>query len=79
MSESLSFTHEVPVRVEDFVDCQHSRATFARRAMGAKDAARFDDELNALLSPFAKDGVLYYEMRSDLVLGRPRRSPTAMA
>ena len=55
--------------VDDFIECQHSRATFTAQQLGAQ-AARFDDELRELLAPHAHSGRLRYRVRSTLVHGR---------
>jgi SAM-dependent methyltransferase len=60
--------------VEDFVASQHSRATWGRQAMGQALAAKFDAELDALMRPFAIDGVLTLELESELTWGAPRAS-----
>jgi SAM-dependent methyltransferase len=61
--------------VEDFILGQHSRATWSRAAMGDALAAEFDRELDALMRPFAVDGILALEMVSHLTWGAPRRTP----
>ncbi|HEX5377185.1 MAG TPA: class I SAM-dependent methyltransferase [Phenylobacterium sp.] len=71
------FEHRFDQSVEDFIAGQHSRATWSRAAMGPELAAEFDRELDALVRPFATDGVLTLEIVSDLTWGAPRRSPRA--
>ncbi len=61
--------------VEDFITGQHSRATWSRQAMGEALASEFDQELDALMRPFATDGMLELEMASELTWGVPRSSP----
>ena len=70
--ETFAFTHRQGL--QDFIAGQHSRATWARAAMGAEAAAEFDRDLERLLLPFVVDGVLELELQSHLTWGAPRRS-----
>jgi SAM-dependent methyltransferase len=56
----------------DFIEGQHSRATWARAIMGADLADEFDRDLAGRLSPWAPDGVLSFDLQTDVVWGRPR-------
>ncbi len=60
--------------VEDFIACQHARASWARMRMGDALVAEFDRELDALLRPWAQDGILTLPMVSELTWGVPRRA-----
>ena len=71
--ERFAFTFRQSV--EDFIACQHSRATWARVAMGQALADEFDRDLEALMRPHARDGMLELELVSELVWGTPRASP----
>lgn len=71
--ERFAFTFRQSV--EDFIACQHSRATWARVAMGQALADEFDRELEALMRPHAREGMLELELVSELVWGVPRASP----
>jgi SAM-dependent methyltransferase len=62
-------------RLEDFITGEHSRATWARAAMGEALAAEFDSDLKALLAPYARDGVLEIDLASELTWGAPRTMP----
>lgn len=63
--------------IEDFITCQHSRDTFAPARLGSR-LALFDQELRALLAPYAdKGGALSYSVQSTLVWGTIRREPGA--
>jgi len=68
-----SFVEDFRQRVEHFIACQHSTATFARAKMGADLAAEFDTELDETLRPLSQDGWLAFKVRSNLTWGRPRR------
>jgi hypothetical protein len=71
--ERFAFTFRQSV--EDFIACQHSRATWSRAAMGEALASEFDAKLEALMRPFAPDGLLELNMVSELTWGAPRRAP----
>jgi SAM-dependent methyltransferase len=62
-------------RVDDFVAGNHARMNWNRRMMGAEVVAEFDAALDALMRPFATDGVLTLEAASELVWGAPRAAP----
>lgn len=69
------FAHTVHQGVEDFITCQHSRATWSREAMGEALAARFDQELDDLVRSFAAGGRLTLSLETELTWGAPRFSP----
>jgi SAM-dependent methyltransferase len=71
--ESFAFTFEQSV--EDFVTCQHSRATWSREAMGEALAAAFDEEMDRLVRPYATAGRLSLALETELTWGTPRSSP----
>lgn len=64
-----SFTQSFSQPVADFVACQHSRDTFAPSRLGER-AGQFDAELTEILEPFASDGMLSFEVRTELSWGR---------
>ncbi len=68
----FSFSFAQPLA--DFVAGQHSRATWSRAIMGADLAAEFDRDLEQRLRPWAPEGVLTFDLTSELVWGTPRRS-----
>ena len=61
--------------VPELIECQHSRSTWARSAMGDAMAARFDDELRQLLLPYARGGVLSFDVETRVLWGRARAHP----
>ncbi len=73
--EHFAFTFRQSV--EDFITCQHSRATWSRRAMGEALAAEFDAELDSLVRPFATNGALSLDLVSELTWGSPRKTARA--
>jgi ubiquinone/menaquinone biosynthesis C-methylase UbiE len=68
------FSYVFQQSIADFIECQHSRATWARSAMGEALASAFDADLAEMLRPHASDGLVRYELSSTLVWGRPRRT-----
>jgi SAM-dependent methyltransferase len=70
-----TFRHVFGQSVEDFVVCQHSRATWSRAAMGEALAAAFDRDLDALMRPHSSGGMLELEIVSELTWGAPRATP----
>jgi len=70
-----TFRHAFRQGVEDFIVCQHSRATWSRAAMGEALFAEFDSDLDRLMRPFSIDGMLELEIVSELTWGAPRSSP----
>jgi len=65
------FTVAVEQSLEDFIECQHSRASWARLAMGHERSQRFDAELALLLTPHLRSGALHFQVRTTLTWGRP--------
>lgn len=63
--------------VEEYVLCQHSRATLSLETLGPELQARLDAELRRILAPHAAEGRLRYAVRSRLEWGRPLEVPTA--
>lgn len=69
-------TDPTPVRqrLEDYIACQHSRATFTHEAMGPELAVAFDADLRGVLSAHADDsGWIRYSTRTRIEWGIPRR------
>lgn len=59
-------------RLEDYIACQHSRASFAPGVMGAALAAEFDAALAETLAPHADAGWIRFDRRTRMEWGRPR-------
>jgi SAM-dependent methyltransferase len=57
--------------VEDYLACQHSRATWSIDFMGAEMSAEFDSRLRALLAPHARNGALNYVVQTRVEWGLP--------
>ena len=60
--------------LRSFVECQHSRATWARSWLGSLSTG-FDADLTERLAPYALDGKISYEVRTTLTWGKPRAEP----
>jgi SAM-dependent methyltransferase len=71
------FAHTHRQSLADYIDGQHSSATWSRAAMGAALSAEFDRQWTALLAPFAPDGWLELRYVSTLTWGAPRRTPAS--
>ena len=67
---SETFTASAVQSVEDLIEAEHSRATWARTRMGAR-AYEFDADLRAVLAPYANDGRVEFGVQSSLKWGRP--------
>ena len=64
---------EVTQPIDELIECQHSRATFAREAMGDELSRRFDAELREVLLPHAdRSGTVRFRVRTEVTSGRLR-------
>ena len=63
--------------VESFIACSHSRVSWNRPAMGQALLDAFDADLDALMRPFATEGMLEVAVVTDLTWGAPRATPCA--
>ena len=61
--------------LEDFITCQHSRATTSRVMLGEALAAEYDAQLRELMRPFVEDGLLALTIEAELTWGRPLAAP----
>jgi SAM-dependent methyltransferase len=61
--------------IDDYLRCQHSRATWSEDFMGEAMTEEFDTKMRALLAPHAVSGMLRYEVRSRLEWGKPLKVP----
>jgi hypothetical protein len=57
--------------IDEYVDGQHATSGLARGRMGAGSARAFDDEVRALVTPYAKDGVLELAADAEVDWGTP--------
>ncbi len=58
--------------VEDYIAGQHARSTLSLDTMTAEQATQFDREMQALLFPFAQDGLLTYSVTGGITWGKPQ-------
>ncbi len=61
-------------KLDEFIESQHSRATWSRSAMGDSMADEFDRNLRELLMPFSKNGFIDLRISTRLTWGSPRKS-----
>jgi hypothetical protein len=66
----MTFTQSI----DDYLRCQHSRATWSQQHMGESLAREFDDRMTELLSRHAYDGMLTYAVQTRIEWGRPLTS-----
>lgn len=69
--EEAFMSEPIQQRVEDFIACQHSRATFAPARLGAR-VNEFDRQLAGVLEPHAVAGVVTFTIQSRIVWGTIR-------
>ncbi len=62
-----SFTQSV----DDYIELQHSRQSFARNRMGGQRAREFDDQLREIVERHARDGRLTYDFSVSLAFLQP--------
>ncbi len=69
-------TAPAPVRqtVDDYVACQHSRATFTHEVMGPELADAFDAALRGVVEEYADSGSITYLCRTRIEWGLCRRA-----
>jgi len=65
---------QVSQSIEDFLRCEHSRATWSEDVLGENGSQHFDAELKRILAPFATNGVLRYAVQTRIEWGRIRSS-----
>ena len=58
--------------VEDYIAAQHARSILSLDTMTARQAREFDTEMQALLLPFAPDGLLSFSVVGGIRWGKPR-------
>ena len=58
--------------VADYIAAQHARSTLSLDTMTAEQATQFDMEMQALLLPFAQDGLLTFSVVGGIRWGKPK-------
>ena len=57
--------------VNRYVEMFHARNGFSRQRMDAQAAAAFDAAVRELVTPFAAEGVLTFDVKTDIIWGQP--------
>jgi len=60
---------EVRQSIDDFLRCEHSRATWSEEVLGEQDSRDFDLQMRRILTPHVKNGVLTYSMQTRIEWG----------
>src|SRR5258708_2063363 len=58
--------------VADYIAAQHARSALSLDTMTAEQATQFDMEVQALLLPFAQDGLLTFSVVGGIKCGKPK-------
>jgi ubiquinone/menaquinone biosynthesis C-methylase UbiE len=58
--------------VEDYVAAQHARSSLSLESMTAEQASQFDTEMQALLLPYAQNGILTFDVVGGITWGKPK-------
>lgn len=57
--------------IEDYTAAQHARSALSLDTMTVEQAAQFDTEMRALLTPYAHDGFVTMQIRGGVTWGKP--------
>ena len=57
--------------VEDYIAAHHGCSCVSLESMTAEQSAQFDAEMQALLFPFAHDGLLTLQVVGEITWGKP--------
>jgi ubiquinone/menaquinone biosynthesis C-methylase UbiE len=57
--------------IEDYIASQHARSSLSLESMTPENAAQFDTQMQALLLPFAQDGLLSLHISGGITWGKP--------
>jgi len=71
LGECKTAAVSVQQTVEDYVTAQHARSSLSLETMTTEQAAEFDTEMQALLLPFAQDGLLTLNVVGGITWGKP--------
>jgi|SRR5579871_174923 SAM-dependent methyltransferase len=63
----ISFTPSI----EDYIASFHARSSLSLERISAEDAAAFDQQLRAIITPHSNDGMVELQVRGSVVWGRP--------
>ncbi len=59
--------------IADHLRCQHSRATWSEDHLGEQGSAEFDTAMTEILSRFARDGMLTFDVQTRIEWGRVKK------
>jgi len=65
--------------IQDYIDSWHSRGGLASGRMPPDQAAAFDRQLQALVTPHSSDGQLELQTQATIVWGQPKRAETLVS
>jgi len=71
LGERKTAAMSVRQTVEDYIAAQHARSNLSLETMTAEQSAQFDTEMQALLAPFAQDGLLTLSVVGGMTWGKP--------
>ena len=71
LGTKISAPFAIRQSIENYLACQHSRATWSSDYMGAAMTSEFDRRLSAILAPHATAGMLDYVVQTRIEWGRP--------
>ena len=59
------------MRIDAYEELLHARSSLSRQRMDAHSAKAFDAAVRALVAPYASERVLTFDVRTDIIWGRP--------
>ena len=62
--------------LDEFLNAEHSRASLSVEGLGEIKQKEFDSKMKEILHPFVKNGELRYQVKTQVVLGKPIHSET---
>jgi ubiquinone/menaquinone biosynthesis C-methylase UbiE len=72
LGEHVTAPVAVKQTVQDYIAAQHARSTLSLDTMTAEQATQFGREMQALLLPFAQDGLLTFSVVGGITWGKPK-------
>lgn len=64
--------YEFSQSLEEFLNSEHSRASLSEEGLGEVGVREFNEKMSEALQPFIKDGVLRYEVETQVIWSKPR-------
>ena len=62
---------EHSMSIQNYVELLHARSSLSRQSMETQAAAAFDAAVRELVTPFAAEGVLTFDVTTDIIWGQP--------